>query len=203
MAIGSKNYKKLELLRKSWESVLIVHLSCQTLGDQNQGYSPRITSIAVMHVASGTMHSFSIHLAAEIDKVAPEHIEDHYDTLEGKMLKKFYSFLRENQSHLWVHWNMRDINFGFEAIAHRYKVLTGEDSPILPDENRVCLPALISAIYGYNYIDNPKMYNLMDMNGGKHRNIMTGKDEVKAFEQKQFFKMHQSTMAKVYFLSQF
>ena len=199
MKFKSKNYTKMERLKESWESILIIHLSCQTLGDKNEGYSPRITSIAVMHVASATMHSFSIHLAAEIDKIPPEEIGSHYDSLEGKMLTKFYRFLQEHQNYYWIHWNMRDINFGFEAISHRFKVLTGEDAPMLPDENRICLPTLITAVYGRNYAEHPKMYNLMELNGGKHRHILNGQDEVNAFDHKQFFIMHQSTMAKVYF----
>src|SRR5262249_17778090 len=32
-----------------------------------------------------------------------------------------------------------------------------------------------------------------------HINVLSGKEEVAAFEEKQFFRMHQSTVAKVYF----
>lgn len=193
------SHEKLIFLKKNWESVLIIHLSCQTLGDQNEGYSPRITSIAVMHAGSSTMHSFSIHLAAEELKTPINKIESHYDIIESQMLKDFYCFVRSHQEHYWVHWNMRDINFGFEAIAHRHKVLTGENAPHIPDEKRLCLPTLITSIFGHDYVPHPRMNNLMELNGGAHRNVLSGKDEVTAFNNKQFFKMHQSTMAKVYF----
>jgi hypothetical protein len=26
----------------------------------------------------------------------------------------------------YVHWNMRDVNYGFQAIEHRFRVLGGE-----------------------------------------------------------------------------
>ena len=39
----------------------------------------------------------------------------------------------------------------------------------------------------------------MDINGGKHRDFLTGGEEVAAFERSEFIKLHKSTMCKVYF----
>lgn len=191
--------KKLRQVRRNKERTLIIHLSCQTLGDQNDGMSPRITSIAVMHASTKSVHSFSIHLTAEVRGICREDIESHYDELECEMLRDFYIFVGENSGSYWIHWNMRDIDFGFEAIAHRYKVLSSDSAPSIPYEKRISLPALISHIYGRNYAPNPKMAALMEMNGGAHRDVMSGKDEVVAFNNKEFFRMHKSTKAKVYF----
>jgi len=34
--------------------------------------------------------------------------------------------MESNKDKKWIHWNMRDVNFGFEAIVNRYKILGGK-----------------------------------------------------------------------------
>jgi hypothetical protein len=53
---------------------------------------------------------------AERQNVAKEAIEQQYDTLEKLMLDEFYEYVRLHGSHTWLHWNMRDINYGFQAL---------------------------------------------------------------------------------------
>jgi hypothetical protein len=43
---------EIKFLTKNINSLLVVHYSCQNLNDNNEGFSPRITSIAVLHVVS-------------------------------------------------------------------------------------------------------------------------------------------------------
>jgi len=188
----------LQHLKQHEPSLLAIHYSCQSLGDGNEGLSPRITSIAVLHMASSSMHSFSIHLVAEIQKVSRELISEHYDNLEKQMLIEFYSFVKAHQECSWLHWNMTNINYGFEAIAHRYKVLTGQAAPQIADSKRFNLSSLILAFYGSNCVDNPKMVSLMLLNGGRSRDLLTGIEEVEAFKNMEYIKLHKSTMCKVY-----
>lgn len=175
-----------------------IHYSCQTLGDGNEALSPRITSIAVLHLQSSSMHSFSIHLVAEQKGVKREDIPANYDDLEGEMLRVFYAFVQSRQDAYWLHWNMSNINYGFEAIAHRYVVLTKQVPPQIPDSKRFNLSTLISGIYGNRYVDDPKMLKLMELNGGRHRDFLTGLEEADAFEHKEYIKLHKSTMSKTY-----
>ncbi len=188
----------LQHLKQHESQLLAIHYSCQSLGDGNEGLSPRITSIAVLHLASASMHSFSIHLIAEVRKVKREEIHEHYDDLEKQMLVEFYDFVKSHQDSLWLHWNMSNINYGFEAIAHRYKVLSGADAPQIPDSKRFNLSSLILAIYGRDCVDDPRMLNLMQLNGGRHRDLLSGPEEVEAFKSKEYIKLHKSTMCKVY-----
>ncbi len=191
--------EKVEFLKKNISQLVAIHYSCQNLNDFNEGYSPRITSIAVLHLGSGTMHSFSIHLIAEIKKINRDQIEEHYDDLEAEMLSNFYTFVKDRQDYNWLHWNMSNINYGFETIEHRYRVLTDKFPPKINDSKRYNLSSLISGIYGNHYVDDPKMPKLMDLNGGKHRDFLNGKEEVETFEKKEYLKLHKSTMCKVYF----
>lgn len=188
-------------LARNQNNLLVIHYSCQNLNDGNEGYSPRITSIAVMHVESHTMHSFSIHLIAEVKKIPRDEINQHYDSLEAVMLEDFYKFVQEHQDHYWLHWNMTNINFGFETLEHRYRVLTDKVPPKVADSKRHNLASLVSAIYGSDYVKHPRMPNLMDLNGGRSRDFLTGAEEVEAFDRKEYLKLHKSTMSKVYFFN--
>lgn len=190
---------EIKFLTKSITSLLVIHYSCQNLNDNNEGYSPRITSIAVLHIASSTMHSFSIHLIAEIKKISRVEIHNHYDDLEAIMLEDFYKFVQDHQGSYWLHWNMTNINFGFDALEHRYRVLTDKTPPKVDDSKKYNLSSLVSEIYGKNYVDHPKMPNLMELNGGKSRDFLNGEEEVEAFTRKEYIKLHKSTMSKVYF----
>lgn len=192
---------QVKFLKKNVNSLLVIHYSCQNLNDNNEGFSPRITSIAVFHVGSSTMHSFSIHLIAEIKKISRADIDGRYDDLEAVMLEDFYRFVQSHQDHYWLHWNMTNINFGFETIEHRYRVLTDKTPPKVDDSKKYNLSSLISDIYGKDYVDHPKMPNLMEVNGGKPRDFLTGAEEVEAFERKEYLKLHKSTMCKVYFFN--
>jgi hypothetical protein len=96
-----KPREALEHLKQHDSQLLTVHYSCQSLGDGNEGLSPRITSIAVRRMASSSMHSFSIHLVAEVCKVSRDSIHDHYDDLEKQMLTE-YDFARSHPDSLWL-----------------------------------------------------------------------------------------------------
>ncbi len=108
------------------EYTIVIHYSCESFYDRADGSSPRITSIAVYNIGSGQTNSFSIHQKAEIKKYSRNDIEKHYEELEKLMLDDFYDFVKLHEKYNWLHWNMRDINYGFQAIAHRYKVLGGD-----------------------------------------------------------------------------
>lgn len=194
-----KSSQIIRFLYENINSLLLIHYSCQNLNDTNEGYSPRITSIAVLHMGSSTMHSFSIHLIAETKKIDREEIHNYYDKLELIMLTDFFNFVSDHADHYWLHWNMVNINFGFETLEHRYRVLTDQSAPKIPDSKKFNLSALISSIYGTHYVDHPKMPNLMELNGGRPRDFLTGKEEVESFENKEYIKLHKSTLCKVYF----
>jgi hypothetical protein len=187
--------KLTELISKS-DQVIIIHYSCESFYDRPDGSSPRITSIAVRNLESSQTTSFSIHQVAERKGYSANALEEHYNKLEKLMLEEFYDYVRRHSSHIWLHWNMRDINYGFPAIAHRFKVLDGE--PIDVNESKlVDLSRLLLAIYGANYIQHPRLKNLVEKNSISHRDFLDGKAEADAFDSQQYVKLHQSTLRKV------
>lgn len=187
--------KLAELMSKA-DQVIVIHYSCESFYDRTDGSSPRITSIAVRNLESAQTTSFSIHQIAERKGFSASDLEQHYDELEKLMLDEFYDYVRRHGSHIWLHWNMRDINYGFPAIAHRYKVLQGEPEDV-NESKLVDLSRLLIAIYGVSYIQHPRLPSLVEKNSITHRDFLDGKAEAEAFINKQYVKLHQSTLRKV------
>lgn len=65
----------------------------------------------------------------------------------------FFHYVADHLGYTWAHWNMRSINFGFQALEHRYMVLGGEPK-IIPDTRKVDISDLMIKIYGINYAKN-------------------------------------------------
>ena len=116
------------------------------------------------------------------------------------MLKEFYDYVKKHKNYAWVHWNMRNINYGFAALEHRCKVLGG--TPIEIHEScRYDLHLLLKRLYGDNYIDHPRLGNLVEKNFPTHPHFLKGEEEAEAFENSEYLKLHQSTLCKVDILS--
>ena len=191
---------KINQLNSKANQIFIIHYSCENLNDANEGYSPRITSIAVLHMDSAQMSSFSMHLIAEEMHIERNNISQKYNEIESAMLHRFFDYAASKGTEAkWLHWNMMNVNFGFETLEHRYRVLTGQEPYHIDENNRINISSILSLKYGSNYAKDPKMINLMELNGGKHRDCLTGAEEVTAFKANEFIKMHNSTMCKVKF----
>jgi predicted CopG family antitoxin len=188
--------ERLKVVEQSVSDVLIIHYSCEGFADKPDGYSPRISSIAIKNFKSAQTYSYSIHKMAEIENVPRGEIENYYDQLERKMLIEFFDFVEKHKSHIFVHWNMRNATYGFQAIYHRYRVLDGV--PTIIDEGRLIdLAQTLKDIFGPNYIDNPKMQSLIELNDITKRDFLTGAEEADAFSKKEYFRLHLSTLRKV------
>ncbi|MBO3705455.1 MAG: hypothetical protein J5X21_03490 [Candidatus Accumulibacter sp.] len=187
---------RLSSLLKQPEHVLVVHYSCESFYDRADGRTPRVTSVAVRNLDSGQTQSFSIHKVAEQRHIPLANIAGQYDALEKAMLDEFFDFVRTHQNFTWMHWNMRDINYGFQAIEHRYTVLGG--TPTRVEESRKFdLARELIAIYGVGYIGHPRLENLVEKNKITNRDFLVGAQEAAAFENKEFVRLHQSTLRKV------
>ena len=112
------------------------------------------------------------------------------------MLKEFYQFMSQHKTYDWIHWNMRDINYGFPALEHRFKVLKGKPEE-LDESRKFDLARAVVAIFGNKYIGHPRLVKLMEMNHITARDLLDGPGEAEAFETKEFVKLHQSTLRKV------
>ena len=188
--------KKIDQKR---ENYYLIHYSCESFYDIQDGRTPRITSVAIANLGSNQTHSFSIHKTAEQKKIGFEMIDDKYDELEKGMLKEFFDYLADHRGNNYIHWNMRNINFGFHAIEHRYKVLGGKPY-IIEDDRKVDLAKLLINIYSVRYAshgEHGRLHTICSMNSIKAKDMLTGKEEALAFQEKEYIKLHQSTLRKV------
>ena len=187
---------KMESLLEQAATTLVAHYSCESFYDKTDGKSPRITSIAVRNLHSGQTDSYSIHQIAEQRGIEFKDIAEHYDRLEREMLDRYFAFANTRQHYHWVHWNMRDVNYGFAAIEHRFRVLGGEPVMIAEDRKFDLARALVD-LYGVNYIAHPRLESIIEKNKITNKDFLTGAQEAQAFEQKEFIRLHQSTLRKV------
>lgn len=191
--------KGLDALDDRRDQTLVIHYSCESFYDIKDGRTPRVTSIAVRNFSTGQTTSYSIHKSAEQSGVPILEITDHYDTLEKNMLDEFFAYIPTVPVQTFVHWNMRDVNFGFQAIEHRYKVLGGEPV-IVADSRKFDLARALVAIFGVGYVphgEGGRMFSTMELNSITARDALKGKEEAQAFEDGQFVKLHQSTLRKI------
>lgn len=191
--------KFLEYLKTSPENFFVIHYSCQGLFENPDGLSPKITSIAIVNYSNEQTISFSTHAIAGELHIEREDVRDRFNEIELELLRQFYNFVRDHRSKFWVHWNMRNLTYGFEHLEHRYRVLRGEDAAVIPVERRINLNDMLASRYGGDYAQHPKMSSLMEINGGRHRHFLTGEGEVQAFDAHEFTSLHHSTLAKVGF----
>lgn len=186
----------LNKLMGSPENVLAIHYSCESFYDKTDGKSPRITSIAVRYLKSAQTTSFSIHQIGERENFNLAQIENKYDELERKMLEEFFDFVRTHSGYKWLHWNMRDINYGFHALEHRFKVLGGQPV-VINDEQKFDLARILIDMYSVSYAPHPRLPKLIEMNKIAPKDFLSGADEAIAFTNKDYVKLHQSTLRKV------
>lgn len=189
--------KRLRACDGKSETTLLIHYSCESFYDRKDGSTPRITSIAVRNLASGQTDSFSIHKAAELKRIPNDKISDQYDNLEKDMLTEFFVYLRMRLGHTWVHWKMRDINYGFQAIEHRFRVLGGDPGVSLLEQNKFDLARALISIYGDSYIGHQRLESIVKFNHISDKDFLNGQKEADAFDNCDYVKIHLSTLRKV------
>ena len=186
---------EIKTLLEDKKRVLFIHYSCESFYDIKDGHTPRITSIAVQYLNTTTTELFSIHKIAEKKQINID-LKTNYDELEKEMLTDFFSFVKKHKEYKWVHWNMRDINYGFGAINNRYEILKGKYYEI-KEENKFDLADKLKEFYGKNYIEHPRLEKICDYNKIDRKDFLSGQEEAKAFEEKRYSDLHRSTLRKV------
>ncbi len=193
---GLTNFQ--EIIKDKSKS-FIIHYSCESFVTSH-GKTPRITSICIRNLKTSQVVSFSIHLHAQFKGLDFNNLTAiEYDSLEKEMLNEFSKYAKRHQHHKWVHWNMRDSNYGFEAINNRIRILKGTPFEI-NDDLKFDFPRILGQIYTYGYEKNePKgrFLNLAVRNKISIDQALTGKEEAEAFTRKGYLPLHISTLKKV------
>ncbi len=195
----AEGFDHLKEILKDKNKSVIIHYSCESF-ITSHGRTPRVTSICIRYLGTAHTKSFSIHLQAQFDKKDFNKLSDaDYDNIEKKMLDEFYEFAKKHKDFKWIHWNMRDSNYGFEAIANRYRILGGEHFEV-DEDRRYDFPRILGKIYTYGYEENKpdgRLLNLANRNSITIVDALKGIEESTAFENKEYLKLHKSTLRKV------
>jgi hypothetical protein len=187
-------------IKKHPDRFYLIHYSSQGLFDEGlDGMSPKITSIVVMHYATGQTVSFAVHTEAETLGIPRDQVAVRYNEIELQLLTRFYNFARDRRERNWVHWNMRNIVYGFEHLEHRYRLLTGLEPPSIPVEVRLNLNDALKVRYGPDYAGDPRMRTLMLLNGPLSPQFLSGAEEAEAFRNGEYVRLNSSTISKVQF----
>jgi hypothetical protein len=177
-------------------TVFVVHYACQSIRTPETEGSPRVAAIAVRNLDSGQTVSFSIHQELELHGVPPRAASHYMDRLERAMLDRYFRFLAQDKGMRFVHWNMRDLTFGFAALEHRHARLGGVPF-VLPEHHRFDLAISTTDIYGTDYLPRPHLHWLGARNGVSLASFLEGKAEADAFSRSAYFAVLQSTLCKV------
>lgn len=177
------------------QMTFIVHYACQSFDRSDQSGSPRVAAIAVRNLFSGTTESFSFH--QELDLSRGRALADD---CERALLGKFFKFLEAQKTMQFVHWNMRDLTFGFPALEHRFEVLGGKAFQ-LQDSQKTDLAMMLTHIYGNDYLPRPHFETLAHRNKLSLEGFVPGKHEPTLFLQGQHREILRSTLCKVRLMS--
>lgn len=192
--------------------------------------STRVTSIAIKNLKSGQTKTWSIHKAAELcgqltsltamvkanaplvsqskgnDAAQADstvRISQTLNPLELDMLKGYFAFLENHTDSTFVHWNMRDDNYGFSALEHRFRVLGGTPV-ILHDNKKFDLARELITLYGKRYASHTsqsgrkgRLMSVIELNKISDTDALQGPEEAAAFVNGEFIKLQQSTLRKL------
>lgn len=180
----------------------VIHYSCESFYDVDGGKSTRITSIAVRNLGNAQTDHWALNRSAELLKLDISN-PANLDIFEKDLLDSFFAFLKRYGTCTFLHWNMRDNNYGFQALQHRYAVLGGEPF-VLTDDRKLDLARATVSIYGRNYIDHTakngragRMMALVEKNDIADKDVMTGQEEADAYVNGEYRKLEMSTLRKV------
>lgn len=199
-----KNRKDINDIYENRKQSYVIHYSCESFYKEGltTNQSVRITSIGVRNLDSAQTHSWSIYTSAELKEFVNS-IEENLDILEKDMLDKYFSFMEKHDECKFIHWNMRDQTYGFQALEHRYEVLKGKPY-IIQDNNKYDLARILVSLYGVHYAPHKsqsgrkgRLMSLVEMNKIADQDALEGAGEALAFEQKDFLKLHRSTLRKL------
>lgn len=192
---------KIRSLKENKDRTIVIHYSCESFFNTH-GRTPRITSIVIKNRNNGSSIAYSLHLTAQIKGIDLKTASiKELDAIERIMLQEFYAYQKKHLTYNWVHWNMRNAVFGFEAIANRFRILGGNPKRI-EDHFKFDLPDILRLLYTgrFEEHENPtkgQMLNLAIRNNITRKDALTGAEEGTAFDIKDFLQLHMSTMRKV------
>jgi len=178
--------QRSNLLRRALEShqpVWTVHYACA--GWKHADAGPLEVSAVCFHeILTRTELTFSV--------------TDRKDGAERYVLESFFDFVANRKDAHFLHWNMNRSEFGFVALANRYRFVIGSDPPVAVAEGQQHdLDDLIGLAHGRDFAAHPKLHSLGLLNGYVFREWLTGPEQATAFDAGKHADLKRSCAGKV------
>lgn len=190
---------------KKKSDYIFIHYARQNCFTDGYEKGPRVIAIVVMNAESEQLRIFSLRKVAEQNgndffKIS----EEEKDKIEYHLLEEFFEYVKMNKEKMWLHWNMKNNNFGFSAIENRFSELNG--TPYHLEEGKLInISVLLKKRYGTNFAKDGtwngkttgKMYDIFVLNNIKDSNILNGEEEIINYIVKNIMAIEQSVIAKL------
>lgn len=201
-----KAYEEFSKIINDASNVLLICYSYSNISTNQFELSPIVTSISIRSLDKNDENKyFSLIKEAEKANIELDDIEDNYEELEYFLLEEFNAFLKKHRDYVWIHWDMNQIDYGFEAIKHRFNITAKEfdiELENIVSNNKFDLNYLLENMYGTEYTkSNDKMKSLMTENDYIDvKSYMTNKKESEEFNEKHFSQVKNSINSKMNFM---
>ncbi len=180
---------------RSFKHFNVIHY-LTTPWDDTPGETPTPLVIGVLNLATNLRTTFSILQAAERAGIGASDIPSQMCNLERVMLEDFHTHLRNECRRRWLHWNMRDAMFGFEALAHRFAILGGSSTEISP-QRRFNLAAILISAYTEKYSADPRLEKIAEKNNLSMLDYLTRTEEADAARAGHYQLLQRSVWRKI------
>ena len=190
---------------KKKSNYIFIHYARQNCFSEAYEKGPRVIAIVAMNAESEQFSVFSLKKSADKQgKVFFELSDSEKDIIEYNMLQDFFEYVKDNKDKVWLHWNMKNNNFGFSAIEDRFRMLKGNPSHF-EEGKLINISVLLKKKYGMNYAkDNMwngklmgKMYDIFILNRITDSNILDGEREIIEYILKNVTSIEQSVLGKL------
>ncbi len=195
----------IEAYVKKKSDYIFIHYARQNCFTDGYEKGPRVIAIVVMNAESEQLRIFSLRKTAEQQgKDFFQINEKEKDEIETELLNDFFEYVKINKEKMWLHWNMKNNNFGFSAIENRFSELNGKPYH-LEESKQINISALLKKRYGTNFAKDGtwngkvtgKMYDIFTLNNIKDTNILNGEEEIINYIVKNIMAIEQSVIAKL------
>ncbi len=195
----------IEKLISNNSKTLAIHYS--NFENDYEPFSKAISTIVIKSLDNSIYKCFSIHLEADLGQLDIDTIEDEYINLEYMVLLKFSNFLKSHQDYMWLHWDMNKMEYGFEALKHRFEKLSqgqNEQFGEISTHNIFDLNKFFETYYGQDFAEGPdKLKSLVNFNKVNILNqYLDNSNESINFNNKNYKAVLNSVELKVKFISE-
>lgn len=181
----------LEKLVTAWtnkEDIFVIHYACSGFLE-NQTELPRVAAIAVRSLTGSQLELFS-----RTNCVADANSDD----AEIELLEKYMNFIKAKSGAKFIHWNMSNSTYGFQALESRLAQLKGgANSSLVNTSNCFDLDTILERKFGEGYAKHPKLRATAELNGFTPRYALLGSEEASCVNEQKYAFVDQSLYEKL------